>query len=185
MTKTICGNEMDRMPGWAFRIMSAMFFIQDMFKPAGVKLDPISIKEGNTVVDWGCGTGRYLKRASELAGKNGRVYAVDIHALAINSAHRRIRRHELMNVFPVLTDGVSVDIPSGCADVIFAFDMFHMVSNPTVFLKELKRISRENALLYLEDGHQPRELSKEKILKSGAWKIVEEKKIHLVCQPVK
>jgi len=61
MKKVICGNEMDRMPNWAFNMMAFMFDIADAFKSPGHRLDAFGIQKGQTVVDWGCGTGRYLK----------------------------------------------------------------------------------------------------------------------------
>ena len=32
MKKIFCGNEMDKMPGWAFRIMAFMFNVVDLIK---------------------------------------------------------------------------------------------------------------------------------------------------------
>jgi ubiquinone/menaquinone biosynthesis C-methylase UbiE len=185
MTQKFFGNEMDKMPGWAFRMMSFMFFFLDIFKNSDKKLDGINIKEGATVVDYGSGTGRYLKKASELAGPSGTVYAVDIHELAIEAAFNIIRKYNLKNVKPVQTDGNTTDIPTGCADLIYAFDMFHMVRNTFIFLKELNRISKDDGILIIEDGHQPRSLSIEKIMKSELWEIVEEQKTCLVCRPKK
>lgn len=184
MSKIFCGNEMDKMPSWAFRVMAFMFNATDIFVPAGKKILPFNIRKGMTVVDYGSGTGRYLKKASELVGESGMVYAVDIHELAIESAFRQIRKHDLKNVKPVQTDGNTTDIPSNCADLIFALDMFHMVRNTFIFLKELHRISKADGILIIEDGHQPRSLSKEKILTSGLWEIVDEKKSFLRCRPV-
>ena len=56
----------------------------DIFKSTEHKLDPFNIQKGQTVVDYGSGTGRYLRKASELVGENGWVYAVDIQELAID-----------------------------------------------------------------------------------------------------
>jgi len=64
MKKILCGNEMDKMPDWAFRIMAFMFKVTDLVKSPDRKLDPFDIQQGQTVVDWGCGTGRYLKQAA-------------------------------------------------------------------------------------------------------------------------
>ncbi len=175
---------MDRMPGWAFRIMASLFRVTDLFRSPAHRLDPFDIRAGHTVIDYGSGTGRYLPQASALAGENGKVYAVDIQELAIRSAFRTISRFGLKNVIPVLTDGSSVDIPSGSADVILCLDMFHMVSNPSLFLKELKRLARPGGILYLENGHQPRATAIEKVLQSGCWKIVSETKEYLTCTPL-
>ncbi len=185
MSKLIFGNEMDKMADWTFRVMAFIFYVTDLFLPVNKKLAPFNIRNGATVVDYGSGTGRYLKKASELVGISGTVYAVDIHELAIKSAYRQIKKHDLRNVKPVKTDGNSTDIPSHCADLIFALDMFHMIRNTFIFFNELHRISKADGTLIIEDGHQPRSLSKEKILKSGLWEVVEENKTFLKCKPKK
>jgi SAM-dependent methyltransferase len=119
MKKIICGSEMDRMPNWAFKGMAFLFNIADKFKTPDRKLDPFDIKNGQTVIDYGCGTGRYLKPASELVGGTGTVYAVDIHELAIESAFHQIDKHNLKNIKPIQTDGKTVNIPSQVADLIY------------------------------------------------------------------
>jgi ubiquinone/menaquinone biosynthesis C-methylase UbiE len=183
MKKVMCGNEMDRMPNWAFRMMSFMFNISDKFKSPDRRLDAFGIQQGQTVVDWGCGTGRFLKPASVLAGESGTVYAVDIHELAVESAYRSIKKFDLKNVHPVLTDGKSVNIPPQKADLIYALDMFHMVKDTNGFLNELYRITKPDGILYLEDGHQPRAKAKEKVNNSGRWEIIEETKAYMKCKP--
>jgi len=185
MKKLLCGNERDRMPDWAFRMMAFMFKIADLFMSPGKKLDPFHIKLGQTVIDYGCGTGRYLKQASELAGENGTIYAVDIHKIAIESALRKIRKYHLKNVYPIMTDGRTVDIQTETADIVYALDMFYMVKDSSGFLKELKRITKPGGVLYLEDGHQPRSLAKQKVKSSGCWEILEETKGFLKCKPMR
>jgi ubiquinone/menaquinone biosynthesis C-methylase UbiE len=182
MKKAMFGNDMDRMPDWAFKTMAFMFRVTDLFiSPAG-KLDPFNIQKGQTVVDYGSGTGRYLEQAAKLVGQTGIVYAVDIQPLAVESAKNLAVKRSLPNIRPILTDGKSVNIPVGSVDVIYALDMFHMVSDHQGILGELHRIARPGGLLFLEDGHQPREKSKEKVLLSGQWEIVEETKGFLKCR---
>jgi ubiquinone/menaquinone biosynthesis C-methylase UbiE len=183
MKKVLCGNEMDRMPDWAFKLMAFMFDIADTFKSPGRRLDAFGILKGQTVVDWGCGTGRYLKQASELVGDEGTVYAVDIHQLAIEAAADIANKYNLKNVHSVLTDGKSVNVQPQRVDVVYALDMFHMVKDTGAFLTELYRITRPDGVLFLEDGHQPRALAKQKVNDSGYWEIIEETKAYMKCKP--
>ena len=183
MKKVLCGAEMDRMPDFAFKMMAFMFNVADIFKSPAKRLDPFQIKKGQTVIDYGSGTGRYIKQASELVGETGIVYPVDIQPLAIESAVRQIEKYNLKNVKPIQTDGKTVNIPSNTADVIYAFDMFHMVKDTEIFLKELHRMAKPDSTLYLEDGHQPRAKTKEKVLNSGYWVITEESKTFIKCKP--
>ncbi|MCX6285410.1 MAG: class I SAM-dependent methyltransferase [Bacteroidetes bacterium] len=185
MKKILTGNEMDRMPGWAFKMMACMFNIGDLIKPPDNRLRPFNLQKGQTVIDYGSGTGRYLKKASEQVGESGLVYAVDIHELAIESAHRRIEKYKLKNVRPVLTDGKTVNIPSNTADVIYCLDMFHMVKDTSGFLKGLNSLIKPGGILYLEDGHQPRERTRGKVINSGCWDILAENKSFITCQPSK
>ena len=183
MKKVMCGNEMDRMPDWAFKIMAFMFNLADVVKSPNQRLDAFGIQKGHTVVDWGCGTGRYLKQASEMAGAKGTVYAVDIHQLAIEAAAKIADRYSLKNVTPVLTDGKAVNILSRTVDLVYALDMFHMVKDTNAFLNELCRITRPDGCLILEDGHQTRALAKEKVINSGCWEIIAETKGYMKCKP--
>jgi len=185
MSKNVLfGNEVDRMPDFVFRMMKILFVIYYFFRPPGKYLKKFGIMPGFTVVDYGCGTGAFIRDTSELVGTTGNVYAVDIHELAIDSVQKIIRKHNLKNVSTFLTDGQKTAIEDGAADLIFALDMFHMISDTGTFLKELNRITKKNGVLIIEDGHQPRALSKEKIIRSGCWTIAGEEKKFLRCIPV-
>ena len=128
---------------------------------------------------------RYIKKASELVGEKGIVYAVDIHELAIESVNRKIKKFKLKNVIPVVTIGYTCDIESEKVDLIYALDMFHMIKDPTPFLTELHRLLKKGGILILEDGHQSRENSKKKIENSNLWDILEEKSTYIKCNPKK
>lgn len=92
MKKILCGAEMDRMPNFSFRVMAFIFKIADVFKSPTRRLDPFNIQKGQTVIDYGSGTGRYIKQASELVGTSGTIYPVDLQPLAIESAYRQIEK---------------------------------------------------------------------------------------------
>ena len=184
MKNILFGNEIERMPDSIFRAMKILFKAYYFFKPVGPYISRFGIKPGDTIIDYGCGPGDYIRSASRIVGEEGLVYAVDIHELAISSVEMLIRKHDLRNVRTVLTDGVSVNIETNIANLIYAIDMFHMVKDTDLFLKEVCRLTRHDGVLIIEDGHQPRSASKEKILRSGYWKIIEEEKKFLRCSPI-
>lgn len=185
MKKVLFGNEIEKMPDFAFRIMKLLFNIYYFIKPARKYLKTFGIKPGSIVIDYGCGTGACIKDASLMTGEEGKVYAVDVHEMAIASVEKLIKKHNLTNVIPVLTDGNKSDIPDDTADLVYALDMFHMVKESAFFLKELCRIIRPDGILIIEDGHQSRSASKEKIFRSGCWKIIREERRFLKCKPIK
>jgi len=174
MKKWFFGNNLDRMNDVSFRVMAWMYRVQDFFRPVGPVLNRFGIRPGDVVMDLGCGPGRYIHQASMLAGPEGTVYALDIHPLAIESVEKLIRKHFLENVRTLLFDGKTINLPDRSLDLVYALDMFHMVSEPEPFLREIARICRSDGVLILEDGHQPRKRSKKKVEQCGLWKITEE-----------
>ncbi len=167
----------------SFRVMTAIFSFFDFFyNNIDRRVETFGIKPGMTVVDYGCGPGRYMRTFSEFVGENGRVYAVDIHELAMQAVGRKIQKHKLSNVIPVHAKGYDAGIPDQAADIICAMDMFFSISDPPAFLAELKRILKVNGILIIDDGHQSRESTKNKLWASGHWRIWEETRDHLKCK---
>ena len=177
-------RESDRMSDLSFRGMNLIFKVVDFFfRYIDKRVKKFGVKPGMTVVDYGCGPGRYSLRFSKLVGQEGKVYAADIHELAIAEVEKKVVEHGLDNVEAVLVKGYESGIPDQVADMVFAIDMFFAVKEPTAFLAELKRISKPEGLLVIDDGHQSRAETNRKMKESGQWKVWEETKDHLKCRP--
>jgi Methylase involved in ubiquinone/menaquinone biosynthesis len=147
------------------------------------RVDRFGIKPGMTVVDYGCGPGRYTIFYSRLAEREGKVYAVDIHEMAIDLVKQEMEKYGLNNVEPVLAKGYESGLPDGVADLVTAIDIFFAIHDKEAFMAELKRIAKPTGRLVIDDGHQPRSATKEQIAAAGSWVIVEETKDHLTCKP--
>jgi len=174
----------EKMSDMSFRMMTFLFKVVDfLFPHINRRVRKFGIKEGMTVVDYGCGPGRYAVKFAELVGENGRVYAIDIHELAIEAVNEKIRRDNLRNIEPVLIQGYDSTLPDAVADVVCAIDMFFIIKKPTEFLAELKRIMKSDGVLIIDGGHQPRSVTRTKILDSSIWDIIEETSDHLKCKP--
>lgn len=183
LLRTLSGYEVEHLPNIAFRLMSLVLSMRDAFVPVGKRLDRFGILKGSVVVDFGCGPGSYIERASQLVGDVGKVYAVDVHPLAIKSIKRKAKQKNLGNVIPVLSTGYPVEIASQSADVIYAMDMFHHVKDTDGFLAELHRVSKPSCSLFIESGHQSLDGARKKILDSDCWVIVNEKQNLFECTP--
>jgi len=174
----------ERMSNLGFRLMSLTFDLVDLVRPyIDRRVTTFGIREGMTVVDYGCGPGRYTTRLAKLVGDRGKVYAVDIHELANEAVKDKAAKLDLHNIQPVLAQGYECGLPDHVADVVCALDMFFGIKQPTEFLAELKQITRPDGVLVIDDGHQPRQMTKDKILASGLWVIREETPDHLTCRP--
>jgi len=166
-----------------FKLMVCIYRAADLFYAPEKRINSFRIEQGITVLDYGCGPGRYLKGLSNAVGKKGKVYAADIHHLALHYSKRRIEKHGLENVELVLVRDYHCDIANNSVDIVCALDMLHQVSEPKMFFEELHRVIRKDGKLILDDGHQKRDLTKREIDESGLWRIIEESKDHLKCSP--
>jgi ubiquinone/menaquinone biosynthesis C-methylase UbiE len=181
----IFGKAMDRMPDTAFRIMALTYKVRDILVHRDKILDEFGIRQGQRIVDYGCGPGSYLKKASTMVGAEGKVYAVDIHELAMEAVKRLIVKENLFNVTPLFVSNGRCPIEDKNIDLIYALDMFHMVANPDTFLKELNRILKPEGVLFIDNGHQKRSEARTKINSSGVWEIIEENPRYMKCRPIK
>jgi len=185
LKKIMLGINREMIPNIGFYMMSLFFKVYYFFRPQDKYFSSFGIKHNFVVIDYGCGPGDYIKLASEAVGEKGKVYAVDIHRLAIKSVKKLIKRRNIHNVIPVQADGYSCNIKDNKADLIYALDMFHMIEDVNPFLNELNRLLKKDGILILEDGHQKRESSKDKVRNSGKWEIMEETERYIKCKPVK
>jgi ubiquinone/menaquinone biosynthesis C-methylase UbiE len=172
------------MSDFSFRTMCLIFkFVDSFYSYIDKRIENFGIKPGMAVVDYGCGPGRYTFRFARMVGGTGKVFATDIHELAISMIKKRAAKEKTENIIPVLTDCYRTSIPEKTADIICALDMFFMVADSQSFLAELHRICKTDGLLIIDDGHQPRQKSKKAILNSGLWLIEEETADHMKCKP--
>lgn len=128
-------------------------------------LRPARVQPGMTAVDYACGPGHYTVPLAEAVGPAGRVFAVDIQPLALQTVARLAARRGLQNVTPVLAEGYDTGLPSATADLAVFLDAFHMVEDPEALLREpgcsTRRASSTASLPddSLEDSHTARRRS--------------------------
>jgi len=172
------------MSHWGFHAMNWTFKVVDVVFPyIDRRVKGFGIEEGETLVDYGCGPGRYTIRFARLVGLSGMVYAVDIHPMAIHAVEQKIEKLGLENVTPVLAQGYNSTLPGDVADIVCAIDMFFAIKEPDAFLREIHRITKPQGHLIIDDGHQTREETKRKLHDAGTWIIAKESRDHLVCYP--
>jgi ubiquinone/menaquinone biosynthesis C-methylase UbiE len=140
------------MPTWAFKGMSFLFKVRDLLEPRARVLQEVELAPGARVLDYGCGPGTYVPHVAERVGATGRVYALDLHPLAIERVQELVRRRQLDNVETIRSD-CRTGLPDGSVDVVLLYDIFHMLSEPGDILAELHRVLCEDGTLSLLDPH--------------------------------
>ena len=144
---------MDRpMPNAAFQGMTFLFRLRDLLFPRRGVLDEINIEPGFCVLDFGCGPGAYVPECARRVGEAGRVYALDIHPLAIQSVQRLVESRGLSNVETIQSD-CKTRLPAASVDVALLFDVLHMLSGPDAVLAELQRVLKPGGVLAVVEPH--------------------------------
>ena len=109
----------------------------------------LGVKPGMTVCDMGCGNGYYTLKLAEMAGREGRVLAVDIQPEMLHLLELRTKELGVTNVRPVLGTVQDPGLPDGEVDLIFCVDVYHEFSQPEEMLAAMRRTLKPEGLLVL------------------------------------
>jgi len=162
---------MDRpIPNIAFRSMKLSYKARDLILPRQIILSEVPIKPGDTVLDYGCGTGSYTFIVSKIVGPQGRVIALDIHPLAITHIKNAIKNRDVKNVEAVLSD-CETGLADKSVDVILLFDIFHMFRDPDRNLREMYRVLKSDGTLSFTDHHMDEKAIINGMTNSGLFKL--------------
>ncbi|UCG83510.1 MAG: class I SAM-dependent methyltransferase [Dehalococcoidia bacterium] len=128
------------------------------------------LKPGFQVLDYGCGPGSYTVIAAELVGANGKVYALDIHPLAIKKVRELASRKRLENIETILS-GCATGLEYNSVDVVLLYDVFHDLGNPEAVMLEIHRVLRPDGLVSFSDHHMDDGEIVSEVTKTGLFKL--------------
>ncbi|MFH9400424.1 class I SAM-dependent methyltransferase [Streptomyces sp. NPDC017638] len=106
----------------------------------------LGLREGDRVLDAGCGTGRALPPLRAAVGPSGMVLGADLTPAMLQAAVRagRHRKGRLL-----LADIAALPLRSGCLDAVFAAGLIAHLPHPVDNLRELARGVRRGGTLAL------------------------------------
>ncbi len=109
------------------------------------------IKEGDTVLDLGCGAGFDCFLASKKVGKTGKVIGVDMTEEMINKAKINADRLGIKNVEFVLGEIEKLPIKDNSIDIIISNCVINLTPDKTKTFKEAYRVLKVEGRIYLSD----------------------------------
>jgi arsenite methyltransferase len=101
------------------------------------------IKEGNVVLDLGCGSGFDCFLASEKVGESGRVIGIDMTEEMIKRAKENAKNRGIKNVEFILAEIENLPIKSNSIDVIITNCVINLVPDKTKTFKEAYRVLKK------------------------------------------
>jgi len=135
-------------------------------------LRKVAIKSGQTVLDYGCGSGNYTIPAARIVGEEGTVYALDKDERALDKLMRRAQSEGLRNIRRMDTSGqVEIPLENESVDVVLLYDIFWYFpltdGRLPRLLAEVYRVSKYDALISVYPKHIDRERLKHEIETGG------------------
>jgi ubiquinone/menaquinone biosynthesis C-methylase UbiE len=118
------------------------------------------LKSGQNVLEVGCGPGFFTIPAANIVGKEGMVYAIDTHPLAIERVKNKIKRAGIKNVKPILENASETGLPDQSIDLAFLFGLAYIAGGLDNVLTELYRIFKPGGMLAFQKSRG----SKEKLI---------------------
>ena len=170
---------MDRpMGNLEFRFMALGYKFRDYFKPREDVLREVGISPGSRILDYGCGPGSYTIIAARRTGTAGKVYALDIHSVALQMVRSSASKRGLRNIETIQSD-CATGLENGSIDIVLMYDVFHGLGDPNAVLGELHRVLRSEGILSFSDHHMEEHEIISRITKTGLFKLSKKGKITL------
>jgi SAM-dependent methyltransferase len=111
----------------------------------------LELKSRMAVADIGSGTGAYLSTLTDIVGKQGRVYAVDVSPVFTKFLRKRIEQDGLEQVEVVLSDAESTGLSPNSVDAVFVCDTYHHFEKPIATVQSIREALKPNGLLVIVD----------------------------------
>ncbi|MFC1953595.1 class I SAM-dependent methyltransferase [Chloroflexota bacterium] len=109
------------------------------------------VQEGQTFLDYGCGTGDFTIPAARKVSKKGRVYALDYFPRQLQIVLNRAEKAGVSNIETIHSENAT-GLPDESVDIIWMCDVLHEIKERQTVLAELHRILKKEGLLAIHDG---------------------------------
>ena len=108
-------------------------------------------KSGTIVADVGAGDGTYSFIAAQKVGPSGRVYATEIDTEKLKNLRAEAKKRKFENITIVEGTAADTKLPSSCCDTIFLRHVYHHLTQPQEFDRNLVRSLKPGAHLAIID----------------------------------
>lgn len=134
--------------------------------------------QGLKILDLGCGSGRDVYIASQLAGESGEVIGVDMTDAQLNVAQQHIDYHT--EAFGYSTSNVkfikgnidmldTLDLEPGSFDLIISNCVINLVENKSKVLKDIYNLLKPGGEMYFSDVYSDRRIPEELRKNETLW----------------
>ena len=172
------------MSDFHFKLMSFLFSIRDSLLPRKKILDEIRIKPGYKILDYGAGSGSYSLIAAEIVQEKGKIFALDIHPLAVKKIKDKAKKKGLKNIETILSY-CDTGLDDRSLDIVFLHDTYHDLTEPDKIIDEIHRVLKPEGILSFNDHHIKGDKPVTELEKNGLFRFVRKgKKVYIFSKGV-
>ena len=128
-----------------------------------------AVKEGESILDIGCGSGVDTIFAAKMTGPTGKVIGIDLMPEMLQRAKENLRFANLDNVTYEETSAEKLSFPDMTFDVVISNGVFNLVPDKTKALSEVFRVLKPEGRLMIADQVLIGELSRERKQIINSW----------------
>lgn len=141
------------MPNIAFKMMTHIGIpIRNLFNSPQKIMNEVEIKQGDKVLEYGCGPGTFTCLLAEKAGETGKIYALDCQPLASKYIEKKARKKNLKNIETIISD-CKTTLDDNSIDKIVFIDVYHLLNNKKEVLAEMQRVLKSEGKMFFSDHH--------------------------------
>lgn len=123
----------------------------------------MGVKPGLSIADVGSSDGFYSVRLARAVGAQGKVYAVDISADALQRLKQRAEREGLANIETVKSEVADPKLPADSLDLVLIRNAYHEMTDYAAMLEGIFKALRAGGVLTISEPirEERRKLSRE------------------------
>lgn len=123
----------------------------ESFAGVGYPFAAAAVREGDTVLDIGCGSGTDLLLAALLTGPTGRAIGLDMTAAMRRKCRDNAARMELGNVEVIDGNAERIPLPDASVDVVTSNGVINLVPDKRAVIGEIERVLRPGGRVQIAD----------------------------------
>lgn len=152
-------NDLDKIPAAAIASFAGVGFYFDM----------ADIKEGETVLDLGSGSGMDVFVAALKVGKNGKVYGADMTDEQLEKSERLSKQYHFINVSFHKSYIEELPFPDATFDVVISNGVINLCPDKEKVFKEVFRVLKPEGRMVIADIVTEKQLPENVVCNSTLW----------------